>query len=441
MSDPQGDAVRAGQPPAPANGVRAGLLVLIASMVGHAGNFLFYVVAARQLEPSEFAEVAAITALGLIAFTPVNGIAAAAARDVAQAEAAGYHEQSRASISWLIRRVLIVQAVVFAFAVALTPVASSELGISNPLSWLLAAAWLSLGIALPALLGPLQGLGKFSAVGLMLSGPLGLFRVVLLIPLGAVLGVPGAVSALLLATVVGIVLGWRSLGPLRRKLSVFRRVDRDRGQIKGLLIAVLALLAFASLTNIDVVLAKATLDGTQAATYASAALLGKIALYGPVALSLVLLPNVSARIVQGVSTIRPILLTRAATLGCGLMTALIFWLTPSSFIVALFGESYGDAHPLLVPLALVMTAAALLNVDVTLAIARNDRRLIIALVVLAVAHVALLIMLGDSPFGLILASAITIGAGLLGHELVSQDGVVRQMFRLAGERRQNAAAG
>jgi len=324
--------------------------------------------------------------------------------------------------------------------VALTPVANSELGISNPVSWLLAAAWLSLGIALPALLGPLQGLGRFSAVGVLLAGPLGLFRVAFLIPLGAQLGVPGAASALLLATVVGIVIGWRSLGAVRARVAVFRRSSRGHGQLKGLSIAVLALLGFASLTNVDVVLAKAILDGPDAATYASAALLGKIALYGPVALSLVLLPNVAARIVRGVSTVRPVLLTRAATLACGLLTTLIFWLTPSAFIVALFGQGYGNAAPLLVPLSLVMTAAALLNVDVTLAIARNDRRLIVALAVLAIAHVVLLILLGSSPLGLIAATAIVIGIGLVGHEFASQDGVVRQLLTQAAQRRQRSTA-
>ncbi len=433
MSEASADAIRATQ--APPSGVRSGLVVLIASMLGHLGNFLFYVVAARQLEPAQFAEVAAITALGLIVFTPINGMAAAAARDIAQAEAAGDRNLSAASVSWLLRRVLLIQTVTFAVAVALTPLASSELGIRNPVSWLLAAAWLSLGIALPALLGPLQGLSRFSAVGALLVGPLGLFRVVLLIPLGAALGVPGAASALLLATVLGIVIGWRSLGPLRRNVVVFKRSMRGHGQLKGMKVAVLALLSFASLTNVDVVLAKALLDGSDAATYASAALLGKIALYGPVALSLVLLPNVSARIVQGISTVRPVLLTRVATLGCGLLTALIFWATPPSFIVALFGQNYADAYPLLVPLSLVMTAAALLNVNLTLAIARNDRRLIVALVGLAVAHIALLIVLGNSPSRLILASAITIGTAMLGHEFVSRDGIVRQLLALIAERR------
>lgn len=435
MTEALGDAVRATQAPAATSGIKSGLVVLAASMLGHAGNFLFYVVAARQLQPAQFAEVAAITALGLIAFTPINGIAAAAARDIAQSEVAGDSAQSAASVGWLVRRILIVQAVIFSVAAALTPLADAELGITNPLSWLLACAWLSLGIALPALLGPLQGLGRFKSVGVLLAGPLGLFRVLFLIPLGAALGVPGAASALLLATVVGILIGWRSLGPLRRRVILFSRSDRGQGQLKGLSIAVLALLGFASLTNIDVVLAKALLNGTDAATYASAALLGKIALYGPVALSLVLLPNVAARIVQGVSTVLPVLLTRAATLACGLLTTLVFWLTPSSFIVALFGSNYGQAYPLLVPLSLVMTAAALLNVDVTLAIARNDRRLIVSLVGLAIAHIVALSLLGSSPRGLITATALTIAVGLLGHEIASKDGAIRQLFTLAAEKR------
>lgn len=410
-------------------------------MVGHAGNFLFYVVASRQLTPAEFAEVAAVTAMGLIVFTPVNGVAAAAARDVAQKLAADDRAAARAIVTWLVRRLLVVQAVLFGIGAALTPVATGVLGLSNPVTWLLAVLWLSLGLGIYAMLGTLQGYERFGYVGALLAGPLGLLRVVFLVPLGAALGVPGAASALVLATVIGLVIVWRGLrGSIRPAATP---PGAPATGLRDLSVAVLALLGFASLTNIDVVMAKILLTGAQAATYASAALLGKIALYGPAALSMVLLPNVSARIAQGQSIHRPVLLTQAAVLGSGLVTSLVFLIASRSLVGGVFGPDYAAAYPLLFPLSLVMTAAAVMNVNVTLAVARNDKRLIAGLLGLALIHIGLLLLLGDSPTGLIVASAIAIGSALLIHEAVSQDGMARLVLGMLAERRSpsSSAAG
>ena len=433
MSGPPGEAIRVPSTGKSLSGIRAGLLVLITSLVGHAGNFLFYVVASRQLTPADFAEVAAVTAMGLIVFTPVNGVAAAAARDIAQKIAVDDPAAARAIVAWLVRRLLVVQAVLFGVGAALTPLATDVVGLSNPVTWLLAVLWLSLGLTLYAMLGPLQGYGRFGYVGALLAGPLGLLRVVFLVPLGAALGVPGAATALVVATVIGLVIAW--LG-LRRALSVSSALPAPVGSgLRDLSIAVLALFGFASLTNVDVILANSLLTGAQAATYASAALLGKIALYGPAALSMVLLPNVAARISQGQGIGRPVLLTQAAVIGSGLVTSLVFLLASRSLVGAVFGPDYAAAYPLLFPLSLVMTAAAVMNVNVTIAIARNDKRLIVGLLGLAVAHVGLLLLLGDSPGGLIVASAIAMGSALVIHEVVSQDGIVRLLVRMINERR------
>lgn len=434
MSSAPGGADGSAPASSRAGGIQTGLVVLLTSMAGHVGNFAFYVLASRQLDPVQFAKVAAVTSMGLIVFTPLNGIAAAASREVAQSEAAGDHAGSRSYVRWLARRLLVVQAVLFAVGAAATPLSDVVFGTQDSASWLLAVVWLSLGVALFGLLGALQGYGRFALVGGILAGPLGLLRVVFLFPLGAALGVPGAVLALIAATAVGLAMIWWGLRSAGRSASAEEAVRPATGRLRNLALGLVALLGFASLTNIDVVLANTVLDGSEAAVYASAALLGKIALYGPAALSIVLLPNVAARIAQGRSIHRPALLTQAAVLATGLATTLVFWVAPSALIGKIFGPAYVDAYPLLVPLSLVMTAAALLNVVVTLAIARSDRRLIWGALVLAVLHVVLILAWGDSPTGIIAATATTVGLGLVVNEVISRDGVARSVLALARDR-------
>ena len=410
----------------PAGGASAGLIVLATSMAGHIGNYLFYVVAARQLGPERFAEVTAITALGTMSFLPFSGVQAALARDVAALRAGGEHGAAAAVVRWTAVRMLAVQSVLFALLAAGTPLAAAELGIEGS-AWLVGASWLALGIGLQVLMGPLQGYGRFTAVGLVLAGPMGLLRLVLLVPLGAVAGVEGALGALVLATVIGLVAtAWTLRGPLRRDAGA---PPRRLGRLGS---TVAALVAFASLTNVDVVLAKAQLSAGEAGLYATAALLGKIAFHGPSALALVLLPTVTQRLAVGASVTRPMLGTLAAVLATGLGTALAILLAPAALVTGIFGTAYAQAYPLTLPLALVMTAAAVLYVHLMLALAGGDRAFLVALGVTAVAHVALVLTLGTTPRGIVVATAIAVLTLLVWHEVASPVGTVR-LLRAHGD--------
>ena len=62
---------------------RSGLLLLVCSVAGHLGNYLYYVLAARALTPAEFAEVSAMTGLATISLMPATGVQAAIVREIA----------------------------------------------------------------------------------------------------------------------------------------------------------------------------------------------------------------------------------------------------------------------------------------------------------------------------------------------------------------------
>lgn len=418
-----------------------GLVVLIASLTGHLGNFLFYVVGARSLDPAQFAALASLTSMALIVLTPINGVQAAMARDVAQFSARGRGDEVRALTRWLFGRVLVAQVVLFALLAALTPVSTAVLGLDRPLVWLLAAVWFALGISGQALLGPIQGLGRFRVVAWVLAGPLGLLRLVFLIPLVSILGLPGALIALIVATLVGV---GTAVGSLRIQLRPLRGLFRARhpAQARRMLgLPVACLLAFAAITNVDIVAAKIRLPAGTAGTYSSAALLGKVALYATVSLGLVLLPRVSERIARGLDYVRVTLLTAAAVVGVGLLTALAFFVAPDGLVVVVFGPAYERAAGLIVPITLIMTAAGLLNVHLTVAIARRDRVFGLAFIALALAHLAALLVFGRSIESLIAANALVIGSGVVLVELFSRHGVVRLLARkAAGTRRSDQPA-
>jgi O-antigen/teichoic acid export membrane protein len=400
------------------SGARDGLLVLGCSIVGHLGNYLFYVVAARALSPAQFADVSAMTALATIAFLPAGGVQAAAARDTAMLLAAGQHDEADALVGWLARRLALVQVCLVAVLVLATPAAVAALGLTSWSVWLVGVAWLVLGLGLPVGLGPLQGRARFGVVGAVMAGPTGALRPLLLVPGVAIGGVAGALAALVAATLVGLVgvvaTLWRAL---RRGVG--------RHPLTGVLPAMAALTAFASLTNADVIAAKIVLEPTEAGFYASASLLGKIALYAPSALALVLLPKVTTRLHTGRDVRAPALFTMGATLATGALVTATILIAPPALAELVFGPGYAPAHRLAGPIAAVMTLASLLQVHIMMAFAARRQLTLWLIGAAALAQLVGLAVWADTAGQVVLVTAVSAGTALLAEELLSPYGAVR----------------
>lgn len=405
---------------------RTGLTVLALSMCAHVGNYLYYVVALRTLGPAEYAQLSAVVGLGNIVFVPFSGVQAAVAREIAASPADG-----RATIRWAVRRVLVVQVVGFAALAALWPVAQRVWSLDSGWIWLAGVTWIALGVGMQSWLGVAQGEQRFLLVGGVLAGPQGLLRVAFLVPLALVWGVAGGLWALVAATVVGLLL----LGPAVVRAFARSGVRAPGRPVPQLGLAVVALLAFGSLVNVDVPIVTALLPDVDAGRYAAASLLAKIAYYAPAVLALMLLPDVTARLTAGRPVARPILLTLAATAGTGLLVLVALLVAPARLVTLAFGPDYDGVLPTAIALTAVMTCAAVVNVHLMVALAMRDRIFVAVLVGGAVLQVALLLALGSSAHGAVVASAIAFAVLLGTYEAVSPHGAVRLVFDLRKEKR------
>jgi O-antigen/teichoic acid export membrane protein len=227
--------------------------------------------------------------------------------------------------------------------------------------------------------------------------------------------------AMILATIVGLVVMIR---PAARSVRI---APTTPPPVPNTLVTMIALLAFSSLTNADVLVAQASLAAPDRAHYAGAVLLGKIALFAPAALALVLLPRATAALERGERAEPAVLKTMGLTAACGLLVAGVLWVMPAWVLTATFGPAYAASKPLLAPLALVMTGAAVLWVHLMFATAKRSKRMTVGLVTAAIAHWIMLVLLHDSPQHIILASGIAIGASLVVIEIASSSGVVRML--------------
>jgi O-antigen/teichoic acid export membrane protein len=108
--------------------------------------------------------------------------------------------------------------------------------------------------------------------------------------------------------------------------------------------------------------------------YAAAALVGKAVLFLPAAIFTVLLPKPAVRTAAGFSPHKILLASAAVTLLLTVSATVLLALVPESLLVRAFGAEFRDSTELLGWFGLAMTAAALVNVYLSVYFAERDSR-------------------------------------------------------------------
>ena len=398
-------------------GIRAGSIVFLGIAAGNFGNYVFHFVSARLLGPASYGDVASLVALAGLISLPLVGVQVAVTRYVAAFGERGEVESIRLFFAKSLRVALLVGVVATAVLGALAVPLREFLGISST-----SAVFFTVLITLPALASPVvwglaQGLQRFGLVSAAIGlGPV--LRAVLAgILIGAGFGVAGAMSATFLATVGAVIVPlivlrrWLTAGTGRPSPIPGREIARY------LLPVMVGVLSITSLTTIDVIVAKAVLSDHDAGLYGSASLIGRVILYLPAAIVLVLLPKVSAREASGRDSrdvlAKSVLVTAAfCTLG-----TFVYAVAPKLVIFVAFGSSFEEAAGLLWMFGLAMSGFALLNVLLAYHLARAEHRLSVLLAIGACVQIGLFAAFHDSPEQL-LAIDIAVAFGLLvAHEL------------------------
>jgi len=396
-------------------GVRAGAILLVSSAAVAASSYLYNLICIRWLGPKSYGEVAALTALSMIVFLPLLGVQTALAREVARLRGRAEIAVIRRLFHVSVRRTLLLVAVFGAALTACAPLLAHAID----LSWEavpVTAVLIGLGSLLAVCQGFLQGLGRFGMLGAS-NGLYATLRPALVIPLLLLgLGVAGAMAASALAAfgAVGLVF-WtlrdlRHTGPARGRSVVIENF--------GLIVG--GLLAFTILTNVDLLVAKAFLSPEEAGTYASAALVGKLAAFVPAAaISPVLLPSVTSRLQRSEDVRDPLRKSLIVAVAFGLALTGVLLVVPESFVAWSFGSGFANATGLLAPSAAAMTIYGAINVHLAFALAIGDRRFVWLLGAAVALELALFSVLHGSGYQLIAAMALAGLPVIVVHEIRS----------------------
>jgi O-antigen/teichoic acid export membrane protein len=263
---------------------------IVAGLLGVAFQSLF----SHRLQPADYGAVFALVSLITFIGLPASAFTLVMARETSRDRASGQEAPSAA----LLRngnRVLLLAGVALALVVALlSPILAQFLLVPANLL-LAAAASMPFTLALPLLLGELQGEQRFLAFSTLAVGQAAL-KLVGAIAFGAVWGPFGIIAGVSVASVVVYVV---AVVLVSGKLSLETSLPWFRSAAAYLAVILPSTLALAMLLSADVLLVKHYFPTRVAGEYAAVAALGRAIFWGASAIAIVLFPKVVFRRAQG----------------------------------------------------------------------------------------------------------------------------------------------
>ncbi|MGH2713122.1 MAG: lipopolysaccharide biosynthesis protein [Thermoleophilaceae bacterium] len=347
------------------------VLTLAASVVNYASNVVF----SRLLTTEEFGDFTAVLAFAVIAAVPTAAAQTMIAQRVARNFAEGQVDQMR----WFVRHALGHVAMVAAMAgilYALTlPLVIELLRIRAPGPAIALLPLIVLTFILPVALGVLQGMDRFVAFGVMTLA-IALARIGFGVPWAAAGGGSGgAVGGQAIGLFVVLAgAAWILRAQLMPRGSGAATSGMRRPPTSAALSASAAFIAFAVISNLDVVLAKLFLGSHESGLYAALVTLEKIVIFLPGAVAVVMVPNAARARHSSDESRRVLRIAALLTIVTALVAAVPAAVAPEFVLELMFGSKYLDAADGVLPIVCAGAGLALLFLLVTYVVAIDDRR-------------------------------------------------------------------
>jgi O-antigen/teichoic acid export membrane protein len=267
--------------------------------------------------------------------------------------------------------------VAMALMVLISPFLARLLRLPNPWPLWAAAPAVLLFFVRPVTDGALQGMQVFASLGVvqLTQSVLRLFFAAALIWLGG--QAVGAIVAVPLAciAVVSLARWWlRSYFQARGEM-VPRPVSWHYSSY-----ALLGLVAFAVLVNLDALFVKHFFSPRVAGDYGPVVTLAKVSLFMPLAMGIILLPKAKRRQATGRDARPILLLALAGALAPGLFLSIFYFLFPGWLVRIIFTDAYANPGIILALASLAASLYAGLNIWLNYALALDRSAFIFALV-------------------------------------------------------------
>ena len=385
--------------------LRHGGLMFLANGLVNLFNLSYQLFMVRSLSPSYYAVLNSLMAMFLILSQPGGVVQTVVTKFVSNFESGGEGEKVKFFLYRVGKWALFGAIFLFVLVFLGRGVISSFLKIPSSAPVVAVGIIMFLYILFPVIMGALQGMQRFwyLAVSMIASAGIKLALGIALIMLG--FGVLGALNSIVISLVVGILLatfllfkalkqgsgyyGTRRDGNLKLVENPGRSIDFSEVHKYFLPVAIVNLCLMV-LTSIDLILVKHFFSPTDAGYYSVAQMAGKIILFFPGAISIVMFPKVAHFHAQARDTL-PILRKSImmAVLVCAgpILVGLFF---PALLLNLLAGKVYLQSIPLVRMFVISMGFFALIQILWTYQLAVHNSSFLYPVVAFTVLQVVLI---------------------------------------------------
>ncbi len=347
------------------------VLTVGASALNYGSNLVF----SRLLDPVGFGELTALLALAVIVVVPTAAAQTVIAERITTYVSAGDLARARYFVRHAIAHVTVIACVVGAVYAACIPLIVSAFNLRQPGPAVALGLFIVLAFLQPVALGVLQGMERFAAFGTMQLA-VAVSRIAFGVPWvlagggagGAIAGQAFGVAVVLVGT------AWllRDL-VLSRGSGAATAGLRRRPDVRTIH-ASTAFVAFAVLSNFDLLLATLFLPPEEVGMYAAIATVGKLVMFLPMAISVILVPDATksrGSVAEQRQVLRRSALLVFVTAGAAALPAVV---APSLLVRVMFGPGYEDATGGVLPIVIAGAALSMLYLLVVYAVTISDRR-------------------------------------------------------------------
>lgn len=418
----------AAEPPQPAKRSNAFGISALAVLVFFASalNYLSSVIFSRVLDPVGFGELTTLLALAAIVAVPTGAAQTVVAERVAVHASQGRFDNVRYLVRHGSAHILVIATLGTVVYLLSIPLIAEVLSLQVVTPAIALSGVVFFGFLVPFALGVLQGLNRLVLFGLLVVA-MSLSRIVF--GVGWVLvasesGAGGAIAGQAVGMAGALALAAWMLRDLwlRRGSGAAKSGLRRRPGAQAIT-ASTAFIAFAIISNLDLLLAKIYLSPDDVGVYAAVATIGKVVTFLPAAIAVAMVPNAARANLDGRSHV---ILRHSGVLvlATAAVAALPLLIAPGSVVKLMFGPGYESATSAVVPIVVAGAALAMINLLVVYAVAIRDQRWVTLLLIALAIQV-----LGISYFHDSVAQVAIVQATAALAVLVVNEAVWHSVFR------------
>lgn len=340
--------------------------------------FAFHILVGRGLGPQDYSLFGALIGVVFIFGALANAVRVAVAKLVATSAAADDGPATSQIVGSSLLQMAVLGTVIFLVLLLASPLLRTYLHSPSMKPIIATASVIAVSVLMPVTWGALQGRQRFTWFSLMQVVNAGTRLALGWGCLTLKLGTTGVVSAI---GVSGLITAGFGLALLRPSLAAPFRALPGRSIASLLGPTLIGSIVVSFPTSVDVIIVRHFFSADEAGLYTGASVLGRIVLFAPVAVILVLFPKMAAEWERGGSAYHLLYMGLALTALLSGVLSLGFAILPDFALSLFLGSEYRGAENLVAPYAAAMLLFSLAIVFLQYWLATGQLRYVYAVVV------------------------------------------------------------